>query len=578
MRVEGDELEFNLLDEEWIPVLPLEGRHVECVGLSEALLNGRRYRRLVGSSPTMTAALHRLLLALLHRVYGPDGPDRWMELWNGNEGLPAAPFHDYRERWEGRFDLFHERHPFFQCPALHNRPAWDARREPHRSHSTAELVAHWVTGSNRTLFDHTTADQRPVLKPDEAARWLVTLQAYDTGGTKTPFNKTKESKRGPANRFACCLLEGRDLHETLLLNTVPYEPGRRPVGTTEFDAPAWEQDPPGPEPDSRLPNGWTDVLTWPSRRALLFPGKDAQGNAVVEGVLRTPGVTMEKDLSPYIELMAAFRQEWLAKDRSGKRNAVMLEGVRGVWRHTQELLLPVQARWHVSWRDGKRHDFPLMPLAEPDRERPAALEHVAEMTEVEDLADDRILTLRVFGQELDPKGGGGIVAWFEEAVPVPVYLLRARDPRLGGLIGHAVAFAADLGDALRAMERHYRESFAPDTGRGRQQPKSRADTMPSATELEYWPRLVAPFADLLRELATCVTNADFTAAGRRWGSFALRTARSAAEEWSEGEPRSDRMLMATAACSEEFMTTSWRLSEFYRTGLAGVIRHSEEDR
>ncbi|MCZ9341096.1 type I-E CRISPR-associated protein Cse1/CasA, partial [Streptomyces sp. TRM76130] len=84
--------------------------------------------------------------------------------------------------------------------------------------STAKLVAHRATGSNRTLFDHTTADQRPLLQPAEAARWLVTTQAYDTSGTKQPYRTERSAEGGLGNRFGCVLVEGASLHETLLLN------------------------------------------------------------------------------------------------------------------------------------------------------------------------------------------------------------------------------------------------------------------------------------------------------------------------------------------------------------------------
>lgn len=146
---------FNLLTEPWLPVVHLDGSREE-VGLAQALSQAARYRRLVGTTPTMTAALHRLVLALAHRVYQPLDGTRWAELWQAKAGggLPQENLATYQDEFLPCFELFDPDRPFFQCPALDNDPG-----------STAKLVAYRATGSNRTLFDHTTADQRPLLQP-----------------------------------------------------------------------------------------------------------------------------------------------------------------------------------------------------------------------------------------------------------------------------------------------------------------------------------------------------------------------------------------------------------------------------
>ena len=206
---------FNLLEEPWLPVMPRDGTQVEEVSLAGLLCHARRYRCLAGSTPTMTAALYRVVLALIHRVYGPDSLSRWGELWRAENGFPGRELAAYAAAYGDRFDLFDARRPFFQCPALAAKKA----------SSTAQLVAHRSAGIGRTLFDHTTAAESPALPPAEAARWLITAQMYDTGGLKTEYTKTKGSKAALGNRFACAVVEGQTLHETLLLNTVGVRPG-----------------------------------------------------------------------------------------------------------------------------------------------------------------------------------------------------------------------------------------------------------------------------------------------------------------------------------------------------------------
>ena len=65
---------FNLIDEPWIPCLRPDGTTI-ALGLRETLLQAHELREIRGDTPLETAALHRLLLAILHRVFGPSGPD-----------------------------------------------------------------------------------------------------------------------------------------------------------------------------------------------------------------------------------------------------------------------------------------------------------------------------------------------------------------------------------------------------------------------------------------------------------------------------------------------------------------------
>ena len=71
---------FDLISQPWIPCVRRDDVAAE-VGLRGTLAQAHQLRDLQGESPLVTAALHRLLLALLHRVFGPDGHDAWAALW-----------------------------------------------------------------------------------------------------------------------------------------------------------------------------------------------------------------------------------------------------------------------------------------------------------------------------------------------------------------------------------------------------------------------------------------------------------------------------------------------------------------
>lgn len=490
---------FDLVEERWLPVVDRDGGR-RTVGLAGALLTSHQLHRIVGETPTMTAALYRLVLALAHRAYGPDTGKAWADLWRSEE-LPKSPLEKYFARYRDRFDLFHPERPFLQCPAVKSCGMA----------TTAKLVPYRAVGNNATLFDQTTASERPLLDPAEAARWLVTVHAYDTGGLKTPYGREKSSERAPCNNFGCVLVEGATLKDTLLLNMPVYNPAREePAPTTHDDRPAWEDDSPAPEPETRPPLGWTDLLTWPSRRILLATHETTTGT-VVNGVIVTPGTRLRGDL-PEMELMAAFRRPPV---RGSSKKApppllpVRLRERRGVWRHSAELLLDDEQ--------------------DRERQRPRTLDHVDNQVRAELIPINTVYTLRVFGQQLD-KNYGAIECWFEEAVPVPVALLRAESSRVGYIIGLAVKLADDVGSALRGMERDYCTEF-------RAEPSNDLD-------LGYWPHLPQSFGAFLREVAKELRaeRSEMTAL-EAWGRAVRSTARAAADQWAYGSPRRDRGLL-----------------------------------
>lgn len=487
---------FDLVEQRWLPVVDRGGGR-RAVGLAEVLLTAHQLGRIEGDTPTMTAALYRLVLALAHRSYGPASDTVWAELWRSEE-LPEGPLQGYFARHPARFDLFHPQRPFLQCPAV---VSCDVA-------TTAKLVPYRAVGNNATLFDQTTARERPLLDPAEAARWLVTVHAYDPGGLKTPYGREKSSERAPCNNFGCVLVEGATLKDTLLLNMPVYNPEREePAPTTRADRPAWEDTPPRPEPEMRSPLGWTDLLTWPSRRVLLSSQESPTGT-VVNGVVITPGTRLRGDL-PEMELMAAFRRPPAGSSSRAPRPLlpVRLQQRRGVWRHSAELLL----------------------AGDQDRQRPRALDHVAERVRAELIPGHAVYTLRVFGQQLD-KNFGAIECWFEEAVPAPVALLRAESSRVGAIIGLAVKLADEVGSALREMERGYCREFQADPS--------------NDLDLWYWPHLPPPFGVFLREVAEALrATQPETTALEAWGRAVRGLARHAADHWAYGSPRHNRGLL-----------------------------------
>src|SRR5215207_2825487 len=96
---------FNLVDRPWVPCVARDGTASE-LSLRQVLIGAHDLTELYDPSPLVTVALHRLLLAILHRAYqGPDGMEEWREIWQAGR-FDLGLIDDYLNQWRHRFDLF----------------------------------------------------------------------------------------------------------------------------------------------------------------------------------------------------------------------------------------------------------------------------------------------------------------------------------------------------------------------------------------------------------------------------------------------------------------------------------------
>ena len=264
---------FNLVDAPWIPCIPATGGTEE-LSLREALLRSHHLRAIAGDSPLVTAALYRLLLAILHRVFGPQNADAWAGLWKAKSWDETA-LNRYLDTWKPRFDLFDAEHPFYQAP--------DKRVKPK---STINLSHDRASGNNPTLFDHHTEEMGETLTPAQAARFLLTAQAYGLAGLSGIKQTFTDGTLASGIVF---LLQGDTLRQTLLLNMLPYPPDNDLFSVQdEDDHPAWEMDDPF-TPNRAIPFGYLDYLTWQNRKVLFLPER-INGATVVRKMTMGPGL------------------------------------------------------------------------------------------------------------------------------------------------------------------------------------------------------------------------------------------------------------------------------------------------
>lgn len=303
---------FNLVDEPWLPCTRLDGTSVT-LNLRDVLTQAHQLQSLAGDSPPQTAAIHRFLLAILHRIFGPAGYDEWADLWQA-ERFNAGAINNYLDVWRHRFDLFDEERPFYQSA--------DPRV---KSKSTISLSHDRASGNNATLFDHHTEVEGESLTAAQAVRILITAQAYGLAGLS---GITQKFTDGTCSGGIIFLVEGDNLRQTFLLNMMMY-PANDPnmFGHTGKDAPAWEMEDPF-KPQREHPFGYLDYLTWQNRRVLLHPEMEEE-QIVVRSMTMGPALRFDPST---VDPMKNYRRD----DKLGLLAASFSED-RVLWRDSSTL-------------------------------------------------------------------------------------------------------------------------------------------------------------------------------------------------------------------------------------------------
>lgn len=242
---------FNLVDAKWIPCVMPDGTRDE-KGIKEMILEASGIKGIFDNSPLVTVAIHRLLLAILHRNLGPPNEMEWGKLWKDGAGKwDTDKLIEYLDRWYDRFDLFDEKHPFYQSPTMPVSATDVKGKLKSYAKSIAGIIHELATGDNATLFDHTIEDNPPAVSPAEAARLLIAFQAFAVGGLITFESGQDRTKFGSADnaplvKGAVTIVQGDNLFQTLMFNLHKYNrydesPFKREVSSiiSPYPSPDW---------------------------------------------------------------------------------------------------------------------------------------------------------------------------------------------------------------------------------------------------------------------------------------------------------------------------------------------------
>ncbi len=328
---------FNLVTEPWIPCILPNGMLQE-KGLLDTLANAHEIREIFDPSPLVTASLHRLMLAILHRNFGPAGVNSWKAIW-GARLFNRQILQDYLNKWRSRFDLFDEERPFYQVKKFPSKS-----KEARIGLLRQELAG----GNNATLFDHNLDDSPLQLSPVGAVRYLLAYHTYALGGLSGLDRNFTDS---PAARSVTVFIRGKNLFETLCLNLIKYDQGN-PMPGDKDDKPIWETD--TPDFTRNTPRGYLDFLTWQGRSFQLIPEDTGKGGIAVNRI--KIGLGREIDRQYALDPLTAWNEDpkkgWLPL-RFNEGKALWRDSMALFWQASKDKKSPKNINWigDLKWED-----------------------------------------------------------------------------------------------------------------------------------------------------------------------------------------------------------------------------------
>lgn len=342
----NNEVSFNLMDRPWIPVTMLEDGERREMSIIEVFKFAGSIRSIDGDIPLQRFAICRLLIAVLYGCFGNDiTAEEWKEdLLEHGVADPDVlqAILEYCDEWRYSFDLFDDKAPFYQVACLHT-----AKNE---ISGLERLVLDVPSGE--PFFTTRLGDGLKAISAAEAARWLVTMQAFDASGIKSGAvgdPRVKNGKGYPigvawSGHLGGYLVEGRNLWQTLILNYVGhdvFESGEIDAQWSD-DAPIWERNPLASHSaagfdqpiertgDTSFFHGPATLMTWQSRRVLL-----AHDGETVTGVLVCNGDRLKPQNGHHYETMTGWRRSQ-TQERALKRPLVYMprkhDPSRALWR------------------------------------------------------------------------------------------------------------------------------------------------------------------------------------------------------------------------------------------------------
>jgi len=447
---------FNLVDKKWIPCLMLNGEPNE-LGLLETLSKAHEIREIFDPSPLVTAALYRLLLAVLHRNFGPASVEEWKAIWETGH-FDKSTLQDYFNNWYNRFDLFDKVHPFYQTARF--------GKGKMKTVEVNDLLPEMARGNNPTLFDHTFDDSSVPLGPAVAARNLLALQSFKLGGLSGLRSNFVDA---PSARSVLFMIRGENLFQTLMLNLVKYDEDEPIPGSgSGEDRPVWEQDQPLNSP---IPKGYLDYLTW--QTLLLRLVTDSNGLRIV-GCEMALGRNLKSDGNPFDPTVAYQR------DKKSGWKSLRFQEDKALWRDSTTLF-----------------NFATVEDDAPGDKPPETMRWIRRLIKKGVADKSTMYQVDAYGLCTKP-GQDKVFFWRHERLPLPLVYLA--DKNLVEDLQSALDEAGKVGDILMQALKQLVIGILPSTGNKVDGNSVNDIVKHLGDDKLFWSRLEIPFYQLLQDL------------------------------------------------------------------------------
>lgn len=344
--VELEEPQYNLNSECWVPVLLSSGETTE-VSLRDLFVGSYDIQAIDTGDPLQDTAILGVALVILARatlrnneIENFGGSPNWIRQMRKPNADNLSGVLQYLEEFNDRFWLLGGDRPFMQVYDLHT------------ARGVTKPVSRLLLDSENEHYSLCAEKTLKSLSYAEAARRLVTIQAYDYSGIKSGAVGDPRVRGGRGYPLGVgwygttgkVIIHGANLMETLLYN---IEYAQLTEESLEYDKPVWERD----KPDTAAPRAYTggpaaqykdqpvpasgmcEILTWQSRRVRLYHDGER-----VTSVLISNGDKWF-DRNTYADPLTGYRY---SKNQSSKTEQVWMPQAhsteRTLWRGADALL------------------------------------------------------------------------------------------------------------------------------------------------------------------------------------------------------------------------------------------------
>lgn len=344
--VELEEPQYNLNSKCWVPVLLSSGEKTE-VSLRDLFVGSYDIQAIDTGDPLQDTAILGVALVILARatlrnneIENFGGSSNWIRQMREPDADNLSGVLRYLEEFNDRFWLLGGDRPFMQVYDLHT------------AKGVTKPVSRLLLDSESEHYSMCAEKTLKSLSYAEAARRLVTIQAYDYSGIKSGAVGDPRVRGGRGYPLGVgwygttgkVIIHGANLMETLLYN---IEYAQLTEESLEYDKPVWERD----KPDTAAPRAYTggpaaqykdqpvpasgmcEILTWQSRRVRLYHDGER-----VTSVLISNGDKWF-DRNTYADPLTGYRY---SKNQSSKTEQVWMpqahSAERTLWRGADALL------------------------------------------------------------------------------------------------------------------------------------------------------------------------------------------------------------------------------------------------